>query len=197
MALTSTTLAAAMTANAVSFKPTASTGATVGGFAKIDLEYMVVTGIDASGNVAVRSRGDLGGLAVQHYSGASVTFGLGTDLSTLGPGEIKPTPFDDEDMLTYDSDDAIAFTMRRTLVGIRKGSAAAMTLAAPSKERNGTEVIITGLTDFAHVVTGSVYAGVSGAKTTLTSAAFRGSTITLVAFDGAWYVRSNFLFVIS
>lgn len=197
MALTSTTLAAAMTANAVSFKPTSSTGATVGGFVKIDLEYMVATGIDASGFVTVRSRGDLGGLAVPHYSGASVTFGLNTDMAALGPAKLQPTPYDDEDMMVYDQDDAIAFTMRRTLVGLRKGSAAAMTLAAPSKERNGTEVIIVALTDFAHVVTAAGYDGTSGAKTTFTAPAFRGGGITLVAIDGVWYVRANNRFVIT
>ena len=55
-----------------------------------------------------------------------------------------------------------------------------------------------GGTDFAHVVTTvAVHDGTTGAHTTLTSAAFIGSSITLVAFNSKWMVKSNNLFVIT
>ena len=195
--MNNTTLAATMEASATSFKPTATTGAAVGSFAKVDLEYMIVIGVDSAGFVQVRTRGNHGGSAVKHYTGASVTFGLESEMSNFGPAEGVPTPSDDCDMLMFDADGAIPVPTRKLIVGLRKGSAAAMTLAAPSKERNGTEISIHGLTDFAHVVTTSGYDGTTGVSTTFTSAAFRGSCVTLVAIDGSWYVKANALFVIT
>lgn len=187
MALTSTTLAAPFTATATSFKPTSTTGASVGGFAKVDLEYMIITEVNAAGFIAVRTRGNYGGIAVDHKSGASVTFGSEADLSALGPAEKVPTPADDIDMLIFDADDAMPVPTRSAIYAIRKGSAAAMTLGAPSKERNGTRLTILGLTDFAHVVTTSGYDGTTGVSTTFTFPAFRGGAITLTAIDGVWY----------
>lgn len=197
MALTSTTLAAAMPLNAVSFKPASSTGAAAGMGCRIDSEYMIITGVDASGFVTVRSRGNFGGAAVLHNSGASVAFFAESDMASFGPAEVIPTPNDDMDMMAYDADGAILITQRKTLVLLRKGSAAAMTLAAPSKERNGTMVTILGMTDFAHVITAALYDGTTGASTTITTAAFRGSAVTLVAIDGVWYTVSNALTVIT
>ncbi|MCX6550050.1 MAG: hypothetical protein NTY02_03400, partial [Acidobacteria bacterium] len=74
MALTATTLASAADAITLRFAVTASTGATVGGFMRVDGEYMMVTAIPASGFVDVRARGDRGGTAKAHNILAPVTF---------------------------------------------------------------------------------------------------------------------------
>lgn len=73
---------------------------------------------------------------------------------------------------------------------IVKGSAAAITLAPASTVPVGTIVTFMAGTAFAHVVTvqaGGIFDGVTGSKTKWTSAAFIGSSITLIAApNGGW-----------
>lgn len=80
-------------------------------------------------------------------------------------------------------------------VWLTKGSAAAMTLAAPIAAQVGTEITIVAGSAFAHVVTatGLINDGVTGgAKNTWTSAAFVGSSLTLIAMpDLKWSVLSK------
>ncbi len=81
------------------------------------------------------------------------------------------------------------------LVVLTKGSAAAMTLAAPTTAQLGTRLTITSGSAFAHVVTatGLIDDGVTGgSKSTMTFAAFVGASITLVAVQvGKWMVESK------
>lgn len=90
-----------------------------------------------------------------------------------------------------------AVTTTSGLKVLSKTSAIAATLAAPvagtSAEGgdDGTQIIITAGTAYAHVVTatGLVHDGVTGgAKTTLTFGAFVGSSIHLVAYNAKWHV---------
>lgn len=198
MALTTTSLASPFTATGESFYATAATGATVGGFARIDGEFSVITEIVGT-RITVRSRGDYGGTAVAHNILAPVTFGLQSDLSQLGVLEMIPVPTQKENMVTIGADGVIPVPNRDTVYVIMKGSAlATSTLADPSKSQDGLQVTFIGGTEFAHVVTGiNVWNGAVGVKTTLTSAAVRGSSLTLMAYKGTWLARSNNLWVIT
>jgi hypothetical protein len=72
-------------------------------------------------------------------------------------------------------------------VALTKGSAAAITLAAPTAAQAGTQITIIAGSAYAHVVTatGLLNDGVTGgAKNTATFAAFVGASLTL-AFDVA------------
>lgn len=74
---------------------------------------------------------------------------------------------------------------------LTKGSAGAYTLALPPADLDGQELIIVSKTAFAHVVTtpaAGIANGTTGAKTTLTFAAFVGASVTLVASNGQWAV---------
>ena len=85
-----------------------------------------------------------------------------------------------------------AITIASGIVAITKGSAAALTIAAPSSQ-NGTRITITSTTDFAHVVTftgGTLWDGTAGANTTATCAAVKGASITVVAYGALWFVES-------
>jgi len=85
-----------------------------------------------------------------------------------------------------------AITIASGIVAITKGSAAALTIAAPSSQ-NGTRITITSTTDFAHVVTftgGTLWDGTAGANTTATFAAVKGASITVVAYGAVWLVES-------
>lgn len=75
----------------------------------------------------------------------------------------------------------------------KTGSAAAMTVAAPTAAQDGTELTIIGNTDFAHVITftgGTLLDGTTGANTTATLAAFKGSGVTVVARGTKWLLKA-------
>lgn len=78
---------------------------------------------------------------------------------------------------------------------ITKGSAAAVTLAPASSVPIGTVITLMAGSAFAHVVTaqsGGIFDGTTGAKTKWTSAAFIGSSITLMAApNGGWATKAQ------
>jgi hypothetical protein len=87
-----------------------------------------------------------------------------------------------------------AVTIATGITAFTKGSAAAITLAAPSAGQAGTELILTAGSAFAHVVTatGLIEDGITGgSKSTLTFGAFNGATITLRAYNLKWTVVSK------
>lgn len=72
---------------------------------------------------------------------------------------------------------------------ITKGSAAALTLAAPTAAQAGTELIITSRTAFAHVITATGLLNTGSANVNVaTYAAFAGASVTLVADNLKWNV---------
>lgn len=86
-----------------------------------------------------------------------------------------------------------AITIQNGIVTLSKGSAAAITLAAPSSQ-DGTRITIQSNSDFAHVVTAPsaiILDGTTGANTTATFAAFKGASITLIANGVTWLVESS------
>lgn len=91
----------------------------------------------------------------------------------------------------YAADGAIALTSG--IHTISKGSAAAMTVAAPSNQ-DGTELTIVANSDFAHVITftgATLLDGTTGANLTVTLAAFKGSSITVVAVGTKWLLKAQ------
>lgn len=198
MALTATSLSAACDEKTLTFNVTAATGATVGGFMRIDAEFSFITAINGT-QIEVRGRGSYGGSAVAHAVLAPVVFGLTTDLANLGQLETLPVPTEDEDLVTIGANGAIQVPLRKTTFLITKGSAlASSTFANPSASQDGLEVTFIGSTDFAHVITTvAVHDGTTGAHTTCTSAAFAGSSLTLKASKARWLVKANNLWVIT
>lgn len=104
----------------------------------------------------------------------------------------------------YAADGAISISPQTGV--ITKGSAAALTLAAPTAGavsaggQDNTKLVITSNTAFAHTITATslIQDGVTGgAKTTATFAAFPGATIELVAYNGKWNVISKNVVLIS
>ena len=80
------------------------------------------------------------------------------------------------------------------VVAMTKGSASAFTLAAPTSAQNGTRITFVSTTAYQHVITatGLIHDGVTGgAKNTATCGAYIGSSITLLAYEGKWYVESK------
>lgn len=192
MALTTTTLAGAMSANATEFAATSATGATVGGFARLDGEYMHIAAITGS-LISVRSRGVPAGSAVAHGIFAPVVFGLDSDRADPGKTEIAPVPTD-YDLASIGLDGVIPIPTRDTVYWLTKSAAAlALTLAAPSASQDGLMLTFVGCTDRAHVITCAslILDGTEGANSLCTSAAFKGSACTLIAWGARWHVYSN------
>jgi hypothetical protein len=89
----------------------------------------------------------------------------------------------------YSADGAIDPTCGTAV--LTKGSAAAMTLAAPTVAQNGLRLRIISSSAFAHVVTATnlLEDGVTGgAKDTATFAAFKGAGLDLEAYAGTWHI---------
>lgn len=96
-------------------------------------------------------------------------------------------------LATITGDGAIPITAGATL--LTKGSAAAITVAAPGATGIGVVLVITTGSDFAHVVTftgSTLKDGTTGAKITWTAAAFIGSSITVMGVTATqWVVISK------
>jgi hypothetical protein len=200
MALTVTTLAAAATRDTLRFNVTSSTGATVGGFMRIDKEYCQIVAIPQSGYIDVRSRGDRGGTAAAHGVLAPVTFGLAEDMQTLGEGMDIPVPGFAWDIKNVGADGAIACPAKNTIFNINKATAlGSSTFADPRADQDGLVVQFVTTTDALHVLTTvNLHDGTTGAHTTVTSAgAFRGNCLMLIALGGKWSVLANNGFTIT
>lgn len=93
---------------------------------------------------------------------------------------------------TYAADGAI--TLSSQVAVITKGSAAAITVAAPGAAGVGTYLVITSGSNFAHVVTftgGTLGDGTTGLNTTVTMTAFIGSSIVVYAISATTWVVLN------
>lgn len=85
-----------------------------------------------------------------------------------------------------------AITITPGTVVLSKGSAAAITLAAPASQ-DGTKITVTSTTAFAHVITfpaTTLFNGTTGAKTTATFAAFKGASVVFIAIGTSWLVEA-------
>jgi hypothetical protein len=139
---------------------------------------------------------------LNHDVNSLVTFGLASDLAQLGTGEGVPVPLDKENLVTIGQNTTtIPCPNRDTIFLITKGSALGSTaIANPTAAQDGLQITFLNTSAFAHVITSSpgIQNGVTGGpKTTLTSPAFGGGTLTLVALQGQWWVRANNLWVIT
>ena len=200
MALTNTTLAIDATIDTLTFNVTSSTGATVGGFMRIDAEWMMIVEIPIVNFIRVRSRGDRGGFTAPHNALAIVTFGLPSDMVNIAPREEIPIPRKRDNLRHIGANTTlIPCPIQDTTFIINKASAlASTTLANPGKDQNGLQITFRGVTDFAHVITVTTCTdGTTGNSTTLTSPAFSGGGITLEAHNGTWLVVQNTLWVVT
>lgn len=202
MALTSAQLTAPITASQLLFNVTNVVGSglpavgalplSVGNPMQIDSEIMFCYAQPVLGQVLVRSRGSDGTSASSHDVLSNVyTSPVASDFPTPQGGSVVTIDPGSDTVDSIGQDGAIPVPAATTVANINKGSAAALTLGAPSLSSNGVTFAITSQTAFAHVVvaTGLFADGSSGApKTTATFAAQKGATIFLVAENGFWNV---------
>lgn len=145
-----------------------------------------ITSAAAASGVAVAaiSSGTDENMTIDAKGAGTVTInGTATGKVAIGKAQITPQ------VETISGDGAI--TIQSGTVLLTKGSAAAITLAAPSSQ-DGTIIEVTSTTDFAHVitVTGGLWDGTATTNTTATFPVVAGGAIKLIAFGTDWYVLS-------
>lgn len=104
--------------------------------------------------------------------------------------------FAPDEITTVSGDGAISVDTNSITI-LTKGSAAAITVAAPGAKNIGRKLTIFTGSDFAHVVTftgSTLRDGTTGASITWTGAAFAGSSLIVRAISATiWYVEVNIL----
>lgn len=140
------------------------------------------------------------GLGADTINGIVATTGVRQGLNTIttyycataGNWETTSAGTQNASLLLLSADGAIDPHTSGTYV-VTKGSAAALTLAAPTVTTDdGVEIVVTSNTAFAHVITatGLLQTG-SASVNTATYAAQKGATLTLVAYQGKWNTVSQ------
>lgn len=190
MALTKTTITAAITPSALTFAVTSATNFSVGKQVKIDNEY--IGGITAvSGTtITVRGRGDQGTAAVAHNILAPIQVAADpSDWPAVTAGSASPVPAYTDDVVYYGASGAITVPIKDTRLIMNKAGASVMTLGDPSKASDGMQVNIASATAQAHTVTNTT--GFNAGGTTIDVATFGGAigdNFTIEAVAGTWVV---------
>ena len=191
MALTNTTLAAAVAFNDTTIRLTATTGFADKQIVRVDNEMMAQAG-DAVGSVITVRRGIEGTAVVAHGILADVVTGLTGDFPAPPAGSPVQVPpvLIGRNSVGIDTTFATADYPKGDLTYvITKATACAITLGAPSKAQNGLRLTFRSATAAAHTLTYT--AGIYGDTTSsdvLTFAAKVGPSCTLEANAGLWGV---------
>jgi hypothetical protein len=191
MALTNTTLAAAVAFNDVTIKVTSATGFGDKQLIRVDNEVMAQAG-PALGTVITVRRGLEGTAVVAHGILADVVTGLGTDFPAVPAGETVYVPPMDQGRNTLGVDTTFAtadYPAADLTYVITKATAAAIVLGAPSKAQNGLRLTFRSATAAAHTVTYAAgYYGDAATSDVATFAAKVGASMTIEANAGTWGV---------
>lgn len=206
MAITATTLSAAIGASDLTITVASGTGfptvganpLSIGYLVRIDGEYMWATQQPTAGVIKLRGRGSQGTPAVAHDLLAKVEVSSDPqDFNSVAPGAVNIQPPWSPAQQTLGQNTTftaaqIAALTQDTEFAITKATAATITLPAPSKAQDGLKLTFTSLTDAAHVVTGAsllANAGAASPYTTATMAnAKAGGALVLEARNGLWNV---------
>lgn len=188
MALTRTTLAAAIAADDLIVPVTSASGFAAGNVLRVDNEYMQVVSVSGT-NISVRSRGDLGSAAVSHRILAPATTGLASDLPDYPVGQSAQSDPAGQTIVTASVDGALSIPTQDTLILVQKAGVCAMTLAAPTTAQDGLQVTILSNTANAHTVTYTAgFYGDTTSSDVATFAAKVGASMTIKAQAGKWGV---------
>lgn len=190
MALTRTTISAAVSADALIIPVTSASGFAAGNFLRVDNEFMQVVSVSGT-NVSVRSRGDFGSAAVAHNILAPATTGLTSDLPDFPVGQMAQVQPEGQTIVTASVDGALSIPNQNTLVLVQKAGVCAMTLAGPTAAQDGLVLTILSATANAHTVTYTAgFYGDTTSSDVATFAAKVGASMTIQAQGGKWGVVS-------
>lgn len=190
MALTNTTISAAIGASDLTFNVTSTSSFSLGKVLQLEQEFLgPITAINGTA-VSVQRRGINGSAAVAHNILAPLSlFGLNTDFMTIAPGNLVEIPPTTDTLTTYGADGAITLPNKDTTIFITKATAAALTLADPTVTMNGIKVLVQAQTAAAHTVSNSAGSGYNGSGASADIATYGGGigdSMYIVADNGKW-----------
>ncbi len=190
MAITATTLAAAVAATDQFIQVTATTGQAVGQVWRVDGEWMVQKAVASGLTIPVSRRGINGSTVKAHNILAPVANGTYAEMLTSQPAQVlNPAPFKPE-IVSYGVSGAITVPVYDTLIVLDKATAGVMTIESPSIFADGTQVTIMSVTAAAHTV--DYTPGFNDNTTSSNLATFTataGNSFTIIALKGLWRVK--------
>lgn len=192
MAISTTTLGAAVAASDLTIRVASASGATKGNLININGEYMIQTQ-DADGLVlAVGKRGQEGTYNQAHASGSVVQMGLPSDFPPAPPGAATVTPYAPTwNIASNNAAGAITVpTVKQNIfVKLKSGAASAMTIADPGSGVEGVEMIIQAEDAQAYTLTNSTgFNGGGGGADVATFGGAVGDNIHIKAVSATWKV---------
>jgi len=191
MSLARTTLSSACAATDTSIVVANATGFAAGNELRVDGEVMRVGKTYSSGTtIPLDGRGLDGTYVFAHPTSAGVVVGSAGDWANAAPQTVDTYPVAGRarTFTSYSAAGAIALpTAGADAVAFINGTALAMTLALPTKDLDGSILIIVGTQGAAHSVT--VASGLGGATTGYTVGTFDGTgqcSMMLIACNSIW-----------
>lgn len=194
MALTTTTLAAALTAGASKMLVASATGIAAGDQGRVGDEIVQVTKGYVTGSTTVPIlRGQSGTVAQAHPSGANVTHGTAQEFGDPSPQVVPGYPLAGRarTMTSYSAAGAIALPSPGSdAVAVINGtSALAMTLANPTKDQDGDILVIIGNGKSASTITYTAGFGNAGSGYDVITLQTGGQVgLILMACNGIWVI---------
>lgn len=191
MALNTTTLSSAVAVTDTSIVVASATGAAAGTNVRIDDEVMLIAQSYVSGTTIPVIRGVGGTATLAHPATANVVFFLGSDETSQGAQTVTQWPIAGKarPVASYSASGAIALPAPGSdAIAVLNGtSTLTMTLAAPTKDMDGSILWIVANGKAAHTVT--VSAGLGGGSTSSDVGTFSASYAggcALMAVNGGW-----------
>lgn len=190
MALATTTLAAAATAIDTTITVASATSVAAGRLIIVDQEQMQVAQSYVSGTTIPVLRGREGTKASAHVITAAVTHGTAADFANAAPQTATTYPTL-RPVLVQSVTATSSITLPQAGVDMRlvinATSAATLTIAAPSRDMDGTLLWIVSTTVAQHVLsfTGGL-GGVGSGYTTVTAASGAQLSVQVIAAGGFW-----------
>lgn len=191
MALTTTTLSSACSATDKQIVVTSATGFAAGYKVLVDGEEMEVGKDYVSGTTIPVYRGRGGAPQAAHVSGANATAGAGSDFQNPAPGSHSTTysaiPVVYFTSVTATSTLTLPPPRSWSFITLNGTSAITLTIPVPTKDMDGTVLVIMSNGVAAHVPTfTSGLGGVGSGYTALTGATGARLSTMVVACNGYW-----------
>lgn len=191
MALTTTTLSSAVAATARDITVASATGFAAGSYIQIDQEFVRVAKSYSSGTlIPLDGRGLNGTVAAAHVASANVTVGTGTDFANPAAAVVPSYPLAGRrrSLTSYSAAGAITLPTPGTdAVAVINGTnALAMTIASPTKDMDGSLLIIVANGTAAHTVAYDDFGEAGNNYDLLTFAAGGRCCLMLIAINGIW-----------
>ena len=188
MAITlSTTLASAATASDRVIKLTSGTSAAVGMLVKMEQEYSTIASIASDGvTVTLGVRGIYGSAVQAHKILSPVEVSAASDFPGTPTGSPIPIPYSTPELATYGAAGAILIPNEDARIFLVAGTAAAMTLAAPSTAADGLTLTVQAGAAQAYTVTTPTATGFKNTTGTATFGGAIGDNMVIQAYKGQW-----------